>query len=154
MARLDETRLFESIDKRLPRKRPRNKCWPWQGHYTNRGVPELHFRQGDKRYYFKAYRLLYEYFVGPIPQGKTVFRTCGEASCVNPAHIEVGTEKEKMRNLVARGGYSNGREVLNEAQVRSIRASKMNNYALAERYGVTYSAIVDVRNGRTWSHVI
>lgn len=50
-------------------------------------------------------------------------------------------------------GIHNHKAKLTEAQVKEIHASKDTNVALAERYGVTPTAVRYARTGRTWKHL-
>ncbi len=43
-----------------------------------------------------VYHLLYEHFVGPIPEGLLLDHTCRNTSCCNFAHLEPVTPKENI----------------------------------------------------------
>ena len=43
-----------------------------------------------------AHRFMYEYLIGPIPDGMTIDHLCRVRKCVNPMHMEVVTQKENM----------------------------------------------------------
>lgn len=55
----------------------------------------------------KAHVVLYEYFVGPIPNGYELDHVvCGHKWCCNPYHVEPVTHKENCRRAMVRpGGY-------------------------------------------------
>jgi hypothetical protein len=43
-----------------------------------------------------AHRVIYEYLVGPIPDGLSIDHLCRVRHCVNPAHLEPVTHRENV----------------------------------------------------------
>lgn len=68
-----------------------NGCWEWIGS-TNGGYGKITI---NKRTY-KAHRVTYELFVGPIPAGLDIDHLCRNHGCVNPAHLEPVTRRENL----------------------------------------------------------
>jgi hypothetical protein len=56
-------------------------CWPWLGPVDGDGEPRFDGRP--------ARDLAYEFSRGPLPPGAGVEQRCGEASCMNPDHLEL-----------------------------------------------------------------
>ena len=52
-----------------------------------------------------AHRLAYMLAVGPV-DGWQVLHTCDNPKCCNPAHLELGTHAENMRQMRERGRAS------------------------------------------------
>lgn len=46
---------------------------------------------------------------GPIPDGMLVRHRCDNPSCCNPLHLEVGTQKQNLRDAVDRGRLDRGK---------------------------------------------
>ena len=67
-------------------------CWHWTGAKNNWGYGSL----GVNGIAMGAHRFAYELLRGPIPQGLQIDHLCRTPSCVNPAHMEVVTEKENI----------------------------------------------------------
>jgi hypothetical protein len=44
-----------------------------------------------------AHRAMYEFMVGPIPEGLELDHLCRNPPCVNPGHLEPVTRQENMR---------------------------------------------------------
>ncbi len=131
-------------------------CWEWRGyrHPSGYGVLSKGPRGGG---FTQAHRVSFEYFRGPIQDGKIVCHHCDNPGCVNPNHLFVGTiaENTKDRDLKNRQakGERSARAVLTEDQVREIRASSLSLRKLAAIYGVGHSAISEVRLRKTWRHL-
>lgn len=87
------TRLEMLIDRRGP-----DECWPWLGFISPDGYGR--FRPTQDRY-VHAHRVVYEEFVGPIPDGLDIDhvkeRGCSLRHCMNPAHMEPVTSAENTR---------------------------------------------------------
>ena len=64
-------------------------CWLWRGAVNPSGYGVF--------LSVPAYRLAYEWMVGPIPAGMELDHLCREKLCVNPHHLEPVTRLDNMR---------------------------------------------------------
>ena len=69
-----------------------SSCWLWRGQRTHGGYAYC-WMDGKKRY---GHRLVYEWMVGPVPDGLELDHLCRVRHCVNPAHLEAVTRRENM----------------------------------------------------------
>ena len=80
-------------------KRGPDKCWPWRGVCDQHGYGRVLFMTSV----FKAHRVSWEMANGPIPDGLIVRHKCDNTNCVNPNHLQTGTQKENMLDASSRG---------------------------------------------------
>lgn len=65
-------------------------CWEWLNHRNDRGYARIQVN-GKSR---PAMRVMYEHFVGPVPEGLELDHLCRNRACVNPGHAEAVTHRE------------------------------------------------------------
>jgi 5-methylcytosine-specific restriction endonuclease McrA len=84
----------ESLIERIPF----HSCWEWGGRIAPNGygVIEVH-TVDNKRRSRRAHRIIYESYVGAIPDGLQLDHLCRNRGCVNPAHLEPVTNHENHR---------------------------------------------------------
>lgn len=139
------TRLWARIDRTSP-----DGCWIWTGAVA--GAPPHKqgvMLWGGRQEYVS--RILYEMEHGAIPYGRYVTHTCGNSLCVNPAHLAL----DLRRNLNPLDRYANednGRHKLTDAQIAQLRdryaAGGVTQQALADEYGIHYSAVSYIVRGK------
>ena len=81
-------------------------CWIWPGAKNRAGygqviVAPVHCGR-DKRRVMETHRVLYEWFIGPIPPKLYLDHLCEVKSCCNPVHLEPVTPRENVRRWGAR----------------------------------------------------
>jgi hypothetical protein len=77
---------------------PNSGCWLWTKE-TRGGYG--YFRMGGEAW--RAHRLAWRLFVGPIPKDLFVCHHCDTPPCVNPAHLFVGTHRKNMQDMREKG---------------------------------------------------
>ena len=86
------------LDERIRRMSSEDErgCWVWTGRPNNRGYGQLGVLLDAPRRprTMLAHRVSYMAFVGPIPDGLVIDHLCRNRLCVNPAHLEVVTQRE------------------------------------------------------------
>lgn len=115
---------------------------------------------------FVAHRLLWEAFVGPIPEGLVMNHKNGIKHDNRLENLEVVTVAENTRHgfrvlgrppsLNPSPGSANGRARLTEADIPAIRlrlAQGEDMKRIAEDYSVNHGTIWHIAKGRTWGHV-
>lgn len=112
-----------------------------------------------------AHRLAWELQRGPIPAPLFVLHHCDNPSCCNVEHLFLGTQRDNMRDMAAKGrassqrnshkyaGEANGRSKLTEEDVAHIRATPRaygSGVALQRAFGVSKATIQRARDGSGW----
>jgi HNH endonuclease len=83
-------------------------CRVWTGVLNSMGygrffVPELTTRNRA----MLAHRWAYTHWVAPIPPGSQVLHRCDNPPCVNTEHLFLGTAKDNIRDMHAKGRARN-----------------------------------------------
>lgn len=84
--------------------------------------------------------------------GLQVCHKCDEPSCVNPAHLFVGTLQDNMADMVQKQRQARGERAvqakLTDVQVRQIRADPRVQREIAKDYGVAESHVSRLKTGK------
>ena len=84
-------------------------CWVWNWPVHPKGYASVRV-DGHMR---KAHRVAYESAYGPIPDGQQIRHVCHNPSCVNPEHLQAGTQTDNSRDMVAAGNQTdNSRDMV------------------------------------------
>lgn len=130
-------------------------CWRWTGGLSPKGYGVHWVGRGHKR----AHRFSFELATGIDPADQVVMHKCDNRACVNPDHLQLGTQSENVADMDAKGrrGQSRGEAhhaaKLTPDQVRAIRNDGRAPRHIAREYPVTESGIEAIKAGRTWRHL-
>src|SRR6266516_3445502 len=67
------------------------QCWNWQGKLKG-GYGRV--RNNKKQ--MQVHRASYQVVTGAIPDGLIVRHVCNNKQCINPVHLTIGTNKDKI----------------------------------------------------------
>jgi len=143
--------LSERIENRIVKDS--KDCWNWLGMKDRDGYGRMCYKgkQGQL-----VHRLSYSFYKEPIPEGLLVLHSCDNPSCVNPAHLRLGTnqdnqkdKKDRQRIVGSKHPYSK----LTEEDVISIRASSLSQEKLGKLYGVEQAHIGRIIRRVNWTHI-
>lgn len=131
-------------------------CWEWQGGTNSDGYGS-HSVCGVN---WKAHRYAWHITNGPIKDGLYVCHMCDNRTCVNPAHMFLGTVYDNISDMDQKGrravGTQNGKAKMTEAIVHRVRELRSLGYSFTEiaaQVGMSKGAVQHVVSGATWSHL-
>ena len=131
-------------------------CWLWTRARDKDGYGLMR-AWGNQ---WRAHRLSYHLFRGPIPNDTVVCHACDNPSCVNPDHLFLGTNTDNTADRNRKGRTARGEQTahnkLTAEQVRELRCryetgEKM--ACLARAFGVTQATAWSIVRRQSWKHV-
>lgn len=139
----------EQIDNIYNNIEQKNGCWEYNGTKDKNGY----------NYYstMLVHRIIAH--LNNISIEDEVCHKCDNPSCVNPDHLFAGTHADNMKDKVAKGRQSKGKDVnawcrqFTEKEVNDIRNSSLSCRALAKIHGISYGAISHIKNRRNYKWV-
>ena len=145
-----EKRFWDKVEKA-------GDCWLWIAGKFKQGYGSFYF----KGRHIKAHRMAWELTYGAIPEGKRVCHYCDNPSCTNPEHLFLGTQKDNIRDMMAKGrsptvgvsqvGEDNRNAKLTKEEALAIYQSPAPCKLLAKLYPVSLQQIYNIKNGYRWS---
>lgn len=131
-------------------------CWNWVAYKDKNGYGNFQYLGKS----WKAHRISYELYRSKVPDGSLVCHSCDNPSCVNPAHLFLGTPMDNMKDKVTKGrmrgnwipGKSHGTK-LTELQVLQIRADTRSRPTIAKEYGVSRPLVSLIQRRKIWKHI-
>lgn len=96
----------------MKRVRQTETCWLWTGKKAGNGYGQF-IHDGD---FIGAHRAAWMVLRGPIPTGMYVLHRCDVPLCINPDHLFLGTHRDNMRDMTAKGRHKSTRAALAKSQ--------------------------------------
>jgi len=133
----------------------KNSCWNWK--YANvEGYGKIGAKNG-----WRTSRLAWYLKFGNIPHKLFVLHKCDNPSCCNPDHLFLGTNKQNVEDMIAKGRMPRGEKrafaKLTEKDVKSIRKEYLKGNSsclkLGGKYCVSPQLIHDIVKRRKWKHI-
>lgn len=110
----------------------------------------------------RLFRVLYILKFGNIPKGKVIRHKCDNSWCCNVEHLEIGTQKDNVQDMINRGrdtyhnpklssrGEKNYHNKLTEKEVIDIYKSNLGYRKLSKLYKVSSTNIRNIKKKLQW----
>jgi hypothetical protein len=108
---------------------PNSGCYLWYGGTFDSGYGVIQLDGRAQRAHRHAYRLAY----GSIPDGLFVCHACDVKSCVNPAHLFLGTHDDNMADMMQKGGVYRNDAAARNTCPNGHKRTKENTYLFRGR---------------------
>lgn len=139
-------------------------CWLWSASKDKDGYGWASLNRKS----IHAHRLSWILSHGEIPKNAQIHHLCNRPACVNPNHLQPGTNKENTLYSIKCGRHKNPphgnglnnpyKAKLSEEQVKEIRykysLGTTTHRNLAKEYKISYSIIGNILNNKDWAHLI
>lgn len=142
-------------------------CWEWTAAKNEKGYGVVGV--GGRTY--KAHRWLYAITIGSIPESLCLLHSCDNPSCVNPAHLVLGTRADNNKDMCDKGRHATVEDYTKEgcyprgenhhaarltanmvAQLREDRSVGMSYSKLSSKYGISSGHCHRIVNNKAWRH--
>lgn len=118
-------------------------CWNCKSHRLDRDGYARIDRGGKE---WQMHRYVYSITYQVIIEPRMVVRhKCDNPSCINPEHLELGTQADNMRDMVLRNRKKKKAQKLTIEQKKEIAQSELTIPQLALKYNVSHSTIVKAK---------
>lgn len=126
-------------------------CWEWNGRLNGDGYGVVkHFSR-----YEGSHRWAYRAWVDEIPPGKVVRHDCDNRRCINPQHLQLGTQADNVADTVARGRQRSPRSMDFETACRALQMhlDGMIQSRVERIFGLGSGTISRIKNGHLYPEV-
>jgi hypothetical protein len=127
--------------------RPASGCWLWRGATDRDGYGVI----ADSGRTLAAHRVAFELLERPLPPGSLLMHSCDTPSCVNPAHLSIGTKRSNAADMTAKGRRACKLTREQALQIRARANAGEATSALAREFGVSTSTVRSIRSGVSWT---
>lgn len=132
-------RFWSKVDIKGP-----DECWTWTANTHRQGYGFFKFTKAQNRL---AHRVAYELAYGvPLVPAQKILHKCDNPCCVNPVHLMLGTQRDNVLDMIAKGRDRRVSKITDE-QVTAIRLDARTQQAIADDYGIHYSEVSRIKRG-------
>lgn len=125
-----------------------NDCWNWNGFVS---PTDGYGRYRRPKRNWTAHRFVFNLINGYEP--KVVMHKCDNRICVNPDHLEGGTQKKNLQDMIDRGrGKGQFEQKISDRDKMEIKDlalhGAMSQILIAKLYGIKQSTVSYIKSGK------
>ena len=132
---------------------------PKRGWFTDRNY-HMHRPNGSKKP-VRTHRYAYILQNGPLLKHECACHSCDNPSCINIDHIWIGSQKDNMRDMIAKGrkvtrrGSKSVHAKITRKHVIAIRSldGLVSQSKIADLFGISQGQISRIIRKEKWAHV-
>lgn len=124
-----------------------DECWEWLAHKNYEGYGL--FGIDHKPCYVN--RVSWYLANGKIPEGLCVCHHCDNPSCVNPAHLFLGTHKDNQVDAARKGRKAKKLISSEVREIRELLADSWSQQEIADTFGVSQATISRISRNKNWA---
>ena len=135
-------------------------CINFNGHIATNGYGKINIKVDGRYKVEMAHRAAYADKHGPIPKGMVVMHACDNRACVNTEHLSLGTQKDNLADMVAKGRSARGSSHPNAKlcegdipRIMDLLACGCTQSKIAAWFGISQAAVSNIKQGSKWAHV-
>ena len=107
-----------------------------------------------KRKEWRMNRYIYTIMFGEIPEGMVVRHKCDNPTCINPAHLELGTIQDNNYDKILRGRQNKGDHRLSKEIIKAIKQdNSCSAMQLSKKYNISYHTVRKIKRGETHNNI-
>ncbi len=126
-------------------------CWNWLGHKNKLGYGTIDIKYKS----VLAHRFFWSLYYGDIPKGFQINHKCDNPSCVNPAHLYLGTQKDNVKDRVNRNRSNTSTLTKNDViNIRCLRKEGKLYSEIAQLFNINQSSIGRICRYERWNHIL
>lgn len=150
--------MDQLLERFLPFFLTGDACWNWVAKRDKDGYGIFPSGRRGKR--IRAHRFSFKLFKKEEPGLKFVCHTCDNPSCVNPAHLFLGSTQDNTRDRDSKNRQAKGEKsscsklnTLDVFKIREVFLMGIPAQRIAFQYRVTTKTITTILKGESWKHL-
>jgi hypothetical protein len=120
-------------------------CMEYQGTINAKGYGQLRWRGK----LWLAHRLVAHLTLGPAGPGQMVRHKCDNRRCINPGHLEYGTNRDNMLDRRERHRFK--KLTRDDAEAIKAQIPHRTAAAIGKDFGISDTMVYYIRDGKQWA---
>ncbi len=129
---------------------PKESCWNWTGLRNIYGYAVIK-RNGKSN--CLVHRIMYELFVGNIPDKMMVLHKCDNRRCVNPSHLFLGTQGDNMRDAALKNRMVHKLSFRQVLEIRRLYIEGFTQEEISKMFSINQSNVSRIVSKKRRPHV-